>query len=51
MDVKYTPNGPKGRTCGDCVHFSPTKEKKGVGTCFGHDVIDSGSCNFFKKKQ
>jgi len=53
MENKYSPkyvaNGPAGRTCADCMHF-----KRGVdfykGTCFGKEVMMTGSCNLFSKK-
>lgn len=49
MDIKYTPEGPRGKTCAECINFK-AKEDPSKGTCYGHEVISKGSCNFFKKK-
>ena len=49
MDVKYTTNGPAGKTCADCAMFVPSKNNI-MGTCFGHEVVAAGSCNYFKKR-
>ena len=48
MEVKYTPEGPKGKTCNVCKNFNPTKDEKGM--CFEHEVVATGNCNFFKPK-
>jgi hypothetical protein len=48
MDVKYTVNGKKGQTCGDCQFFEATAD--GMGKCFGHEVLAKGNCNMFKAK-
>ena len=50
MDVKYTPNGPPGQTCADCAMFAPDRKNKFMGSCFGHEVLAAGSCNYFKKR-
>jgi hypothetical protein len=49
MDVKYTPKGPKGKTCADCQFFENTED--GMGKCFGHEVLAKGSCNMFKTRE
>ena len=48
MEVHYTPKGPKGKTCNVCRNFKPTGGIK--GSCYGHDVIATGSCDYFKSK-
>jgi hypothetical protein len=50
MDVKYTTDGPVGKTCTDCANYKPKPGKPGLGDCFGHEVISKGSCNYFQKK-
>ncbi len=49
MDVKYVTKGPKGKTCADCGFFEKTDG--GMGKCFGHEVLATGSCNMFKSKE
>lgn len=50
MKVKYSKKGPKGKTCSVCKHFKKSKGSSKVGSCFGHKVVASGHCNYFKKK-
>ncbi len=49
MDVKYTVQGEKGKTCAECQHFQA--DGAGKGKCFGHEVVTQGSCNLFEKKE
>jgi hypothetical protein len=48
MDVKYVTKGEKGKTCADCGLFKDTG--KGMGDCYGHQVLAAGSCNLFAPK-
>jgi hypothetical protein len=48
MDVKYVTKGEKGKTCSDCGLFKDTG--KGMGDCYGHQVLAAGSCNMFDPK-
>jgi len=47
-DVGYVKRGPEGKTCSECANFVPGKP--GKGKCFGHDVVATGSCNRFTRK-
>jgi hypothetical protein len=48
MDVKYVTKGLKGKTCADCRFYEAGGG--GMGKCFGHEVLASGSCNMFATK-
>ncbi len=48
MDVKYVTQGEKGKTCADCKFFK--SKGNGMGECYGHEVLASGSCNIFVPK-
>ncbi len=51
MEIKYVPKGEKGKTCADCKHFERDTDMQGMGKCFGQEVIEEGSCNFFESKE
>lgn len=49
-EVNYTPNGPAGKTCLECTNYQADASNPDIGKCFGHDVVATGSCNFFQAK-
>jgi len=48
VDYKPIADTPS-KSRASCSHFEPKEE--GTGTCFGHQVSASGTCNFFEPKQ
>jgi len=53
MGVGDASKASKEKTCINCVHFKTEESniRKTKGTCYGHSVVATGSCNFFKKKE
>lgn len=49
-DINYQPEAPDpNKSCAKCKNFEA--EKEGMGKCFGHEVIDKGTCNFYAPKE
>ncbi|NQU99539.1 MAG: hypothetical protein HQ538_02275 [Parcubacteria group bacterium] len=49
-DVNYQPEAPDpSKSCASCKNFEAGSE--GMGKCFGKDVTDKGTCNFFEPKE
>lgn len=51
QDVNYQPVAPDAtKSCSSCSNFKLNQEKPGMGDCFGHEVVATGTCNFFAPK-
>lgn len=46
-DVKYDVNGQPGKQCKDCSEFTAHADDAAKGDCHGHEVVATGTCNFF----
>ena len=49
-DVNYQPEASDtSKSCASCKNFEA--ESEGMGKCFGKDVTDKGTCNFFAPRE
>jgi hypothetical protein len=50
QNVDYKVEGEPGRQCKDCKFYEPEAGNPTKGRCFGHDVEERGTCNYFQSR-